>query len=70
MYIDTQYTDISQIVEYFRLLENSSEEIRNNVITLIIDCSNEIDNALNIIYNGMRDSWYGIRNKINLLYQR
>ena len=31
----------------------------------IIDCSNEIDNTLNIIYNEMRDSWYKIRKDIN-----
>ncbi len=71
MYIDAQYTDNSQIIEYFKLLENSSEKIRNNVITFIIDFSNEIDNTLNIIYNGMRDLWYEIRNKIILyIYQR
>ena len=36
----------------------------------IIDCSNEIDNTLNIIYNGMRDSWYEIRKGINpYIYQ-
>ena len=36
----------------------------------IIDCSNEIDNTLNIISNGMRDSWYEIRKGINpYIYQ-
>jgi hypothetical protein len=65
-----QYTDNSQIDDYFKSLENSAEEIRNDTIKFIIDCSNEINNTLNIIYNGMRDSWYEIRQGINpYLYQ-
>ncbi len=64
----TQYTNNSQIDEYFRLLEESAEEIRNKVITFYIHCSNEINYSINIIYNGMRDSWYEIRKEINPLY--
>jgi len=60
-----QYTDNSQIDNYFGLLENDAKEIRNNVVTFVFDCSNEIKDTLNIISKGMRDSWYEIRKDIN-----
>ena len=61
----TQYTNDSKIEEYFGLLENNAEEIRNKDIIFIIDCSNEINYSINIINYGMRDSWNEIRKIIN-----
>jgi hypothetical protein len=60
-----QYTDNAIIDKYFEDLESDAKEIKNEAFDFIVDASNEIQKAINIIYERRVNSWYTIRKKIN-----
>ncbi len=57
-YLIVQYTD-------FELLENDAKIIGNRVDSFVINCSNEINDAVNLVYFGLNNTWSNIRSEIN-----